>query len=116
MFGLSKTKAVLLFSDGRLNLKFNHYIIGRSSSDKPISKRSFYKIKKDKILFDDNFIFASVSRTHGEFRWDGSTYTYKDLGSKSGSTVNGEKVGNRPLKLKNKDTLIIGNVRIEFLI
>ena len=56
-----------------------------------------------------------LSRTHAEIRrgWDGVTVV--DLGSKNGTQVDGEPVGDEPVQLHDGATLALGAVVMRFL-
>ncbi len=53
-----------------------------------------------------------VSRRHGCFIKVGSIYLYKDLGSRNGTHLNGERVTETPLT--DGDTLEFGKLRLVF--
>jgi hypothetical protein len=55
-----------------------------------------------------------LSRTHAEIRrgWDGVAVA--DLGSKNGTRVDGQKVGARPVALRDGALLSLGNVALRF--
>jgi DNA-binding winged helix-turn-helix (wHTH) protein len=56
---------------------------------------------------------ASVSRHHARILVEGSRATLEDLGSKNGTSVNGERVGDaRPLR--DGDTVRLGHVQLLF--
>jgi predicted component of type VI protein secretion system len=55
-----------------------------------------------------------LSRAHAEFRrsWDGVAVV--DLGSKNGTRVDGAKVGNRPVELRDGQAVALGNLVMRF--
>lgn len=55
---------------------------------------------------------GSVSGTHGEFTFDGSTWTFTDLGSTNGTKVNGENVDR--VELGHGAQFQIGDVTVVF--
>lgn len=70
----------------------------------------------DRILVgrDDSdvaLVDPNVSRRHIEFRWDGKSYSVKDLGSANGLIVNKKRV--LDAEIKNGDVLMIGASIIE---
>lgn len=87
-------KAYLNYKNKRYNLNRNGLTIGRSKSN-------------DVIL--DN---KSVSRKHAMIVYVDSNYSIKDLESKNGTYVNGEKI-NKAI-LNNEDEISLGNSKLIF--
>ena len=50
----------------------------------------------------------AVSRKHAGIRRDRDGYWISDLGSKNGTFVNGENVGDEPRRLRNRDRIEVG--------
>ena len=51
-----------------------------------------------------------VSRQHAGIRGDAQGFTIADLGSRNGTFLNGERIGQEPQKLKNWDRITIGGM------
>ena len=54
----------------------------------------------------------AISKHHAVFNIKDGFYLIRDLGSTNGTTLNGEPVNKKPMKIKNKD--IVGFARYEF--
>lgn len=66
--------------------------------------------KECEFVIDD----PNVSRRHAEIKKDWSGYSIIDLGSKNGVVIN-EKLIQKPRRLKDKDEIIIGPVKLIFI-
>ncbi len=74
-----------------LPLKHGSHIVGRASGNP--------------LHLDD----TSVSRVHAQISYDGTTVTLKDMGSRNGTSVNGERLeGDTARPLKHLDQIKIG--------
>lgn len=70
------------------------------------------KLENDLVLSDD----AKISRHHSQIAWQDGSYVLIDLGSKSGTSLNGQRlVPNQPCKIHDQDLIIIGNFRLQFV-
>jgi pSer/pThr/pTyr-binding forkhead associated (FHA) protein len=64
---------------------------------------------------DDNsiqIVHDSISSHHGEFAFDGSAWTFTDLGSTNGTSVSGQRV--EALEMANGGAFQIGHVEVVF--
>ena len=61
------------------------------------------------VVVDDD----AVSRHHAAVDRDGDDITLEDLGSRNGTTVNGERVRTR-MRLRAGDVVTVGNVQLQF--
>ena len=57
------------------------------------------------LLIDESF----VSRQHAAISSDNSTYSIRDLGSKNGTWVNNQRIGDSPKTLQDGDLIHFGN-------
>jgi sigma-B regulation protein RsbU (phosphoserine phosphatase) len=60
-----------------------------------------------------HLIGGTVSGTHAKVTREGDNYYLEDLGSRNGTTVNGQTLSQR-VKLKNKDQVSFGRVQLTF--
>lgn len=82
----------------RINITGDSFIIGRNQSS--VS------------YFEDT---VGVSRTHIEINTDGTSFAVKDLGSKNGTKLNGEKlVAYKPYSLNDGDTIKLAKISYTF--
>lgn len=58
--------------------------------------------------------FAAVSKKHGVFREAGSGWLFSDIGSKNGSYVDGKRVLDAPVPLRDGASLRFGDVTARF--
>jgi pSer/pThr/pTyr-binding forkhead associated (FHA) protein len=83
------------YSGSRYNFTKTPYILGRNP---------------ETDIFIDN---QSLSSLHAEVSFDSTTYTLKDLGSKNGIRINGEKY--EKMTLRKGDIVDLGHVRFRFV-
>jgi len=57
---------------------------------------------------------AKASRNHCKIEKRDKEFVLSDLGSANGTRLNGEKIGQQVLQLRNGDTIGVGSTRIEF--
>ncbi|HEY6542475.1 MAG TPA: FHA domain-containing protein, partial [Ktedonobacteraceae bacterium] len=89
--------AVLIGSDGRIELGSGEITIGRELSNT--------------IVVDD----PRASRRHAIVRSQDQGHTIIDVGSANGTLINGQRLQiNVPYILKNRDTVRIGNTTFTF--
>jgi pSer/pThr/pTyr-binding forkhead associated (FHA) protein len=62
----------------------------------------------DLTKLDQNSI---VSRNHAEIFFENGRYWIKDLGSKNGTFLNGQKILSRPVALRTNDVLHFGSAK-----
>ena len=60
------------------------------------------------LVIDD----TSVSREHASFSLSAERLMIKDLGSKNGTWIDGEKVGNQPVTIRLGQTITLGKVKL----
>ena len=60
------------------------------------------------LVIDD----TSVSREHASFSLSAERLMIKDLGSKNGTWIDGEKVGNQPVTIRLGQTVTLGKVKL----
>ncbi len=92
-----ETGFVLTDEDGKTYSLFDINTIGRAEDAD--------------IIIDDPFI----SSKHALITKRGSKLVIQDLNSTNGSFLNGKRVRNKPVKLKENDEILIGKKKLTFL-
>ena len=90
----------------RRNLKFKMHE-SYSIKENTLIGRS----KRCQVYIDDPFLSKNHARV---FLKDGSFYV-EDLGSTNGSFLNGRRLGNQPVRIKDSDKLSFGNISFIFV-
>lgn len=107
---LLSDETVLLISERTPVLR----ISGEGGRQIPVQRGEF-TVGRQKEAVDFCLSQPGVSRRHFQILWDGDGYLIRDLGSKNGTFINGERVWKESL-LQSGDEIKVGTEQLEFMV